>query len=101
MNTWASDVPGWRGYQAQLGLDETSPAVSVRQECAKSLLTFLLHVLLLRFQRETNVFGLRSDAAVLVRLMLVQYLTAYMYDLFACAPRLGCSDGILRRRSDR
>ncbi|CAM9664528.1 unnamed protein product [Laminaria digitata] len=32
VNTWASDVPGWRGYQAQLGLDETSPAASVRQE---------------------------------------------------------------------
>lgn len=30
VNTWASDVPGWRGYQAQLGLDETSPAASVR-----------------------------------------------------------------------
>lgn len=29
VNTWAKDVPGWRGCQVRLGLDDTSPAASV------------------------------------------------------------------------
>eukprot|EP00752_Nemacystus_decipiens_P005628 g5093.t1 len=28
VNTWAKDVPGWRGCQVRLGLDDTSPAAS-------------------------------------------------------------------------
>ncbi|CAM9128356.1 unnamed protein product [Scytosiphon promiscuus] len=28
VNTWARDVPGWRGCQARLALDDTSPAAS-------------------------------------------------------------------------
>lgn len=31
VNTWAKDVPNWRGFQTRLGLDETSPAASVRK----------------------------------------------------------------------
>ncbi|CBN78291.1 expressed unknown protein [Ectocarpus siliculosus] len=38
VNTWARDVPGWRGYQARLGLDDTSPAASA----ARRPLTFSL-----------------------------------------------------------
>ncbi|CAM9730789.1 unnamed protein product, partial [Ectocarpus fasciculatus] len=40
VNTWARDVPGWRGYQARLGLDDTSPAASA----ARRPLTFSLPV---------------------------------------------------------
>lgn len=32
-NTWAKDVPGWRGCQVRLGLDDTSPAASVSCCC--------------------------------------------------------------------